>query len=73
MRKGEIEMDNIYQRISKVMQDVQYLAKDDMVVTNTKTGAGYKAITEEKVTTAVREALIRHGIVIVPIEQLRKY
>lgn len=62
-------MDNIFQKISKVMEDVKYLAKDDMVVTNTKTGAGYKAITEEKVTTAVREALIRHGIVIVPIEQ----
>lgn len=62
-------MDNIFQKISKVMEDVKYLAKDDMVVTNTRTGAGYKAITEEKVTTAVREALIRHGIVIVPIEQ----
>lgn len=62
-------MDNIFQKINKVMADVRYLAKDDMVVTNTKTGAGYKAITEEKVTTAVREAMIRHGIVIVPIEQ----
>lgn len=62
-------MDNIFQKISKVMDDVKYLAKDDIVVTNTKTGAGYKAITEEKVTTAVREALIRHGIVIIPIEQ----
>lgn len=61
-------MDNVFQRISKVMSDVEYLAKDDMVVTNAKTGAGYKAISEEKVTNEVRKALIKHGLVIVPVE-----
>ena len=61
-------MDNVFQRISKVMSDVEYLAKDDMVVTNTKTGAGYKAISEEKVTNEVRKALIKYGLVIIPVE-----
>lgn len=61
-------MDNVFQRISKVMSDVEYLAKDDMVVTNAKTGAGYKAISEEKVTNEVRKALIKHGLVIIPVE-----
>ena len=56
---------NVYEKIHAVMQDVEYLQKDDTV------GEGrssYKAITEEKVTTAVRAALVKHGLVIVPVE-----
>lgn len=60
-------MENVYQRISKVMQEVQYLGKDDMVVTNAYSGAGYKAISEEKVTTEIRKSLIKNGLVIIPI------
>lgn len=60
-------MDNVYQRISKVMQEVQYLGKDDIVVTNAYSGAGYKAISEEKVTTEIRKSLIKNGLVIIPI------
>ena len=57
---------NIYQRIAEVMKEVQYLAKDDSIeFKSTK----YKAISEEKVTVAVRESLVKNGIVIVPIEQ----
>lgn len=57
---------NIYQKIAAVMQDVQYLCKDDRVeFGNTK----YKAISEEKVTSTVRESLIKNGIVIIPVEQ----
>ena len=65
-------MDNIFQKISKVMNDVKYLMKDDKVVTNAKTGASYKAITEEKVTSELRKAMIKHGIVIIPIEMETK-
>jgi len=57
---------NIYQRISAVMKDIEYLAKDDEVSTGK---SSYRAVTEEKVTSAVRAALIKHGIVIVPVEQ----
>lgn len=54
---------NIYEKIHAIMQEVEYLQKDDTV------GYGrssYKAITEEKVTRAVREAMVKHGVVIVP-------
>ena len=54
---------NIYQKINEVMKNVEYLSKDDKVeFGNTK----YKAISEEKVTTAVREQLVKQGIAIVP-------
>lgn len=57
---------NIFQRISAVMQDVQYLAKDDQIeFGKTK----YRAISEEKVTTTIRKSLITHGVVIVPVKQ----
>lgn len=57
---------NLYQRINKVMDDVQYLQKDDRVGSGTY---AYKAISIEKVTEAVREAMVRHGLVILPVEQ----
>lgn len=59
-------MENIYQKISKIMQQVKYLQKDDDV--STGKASSYKAITEEKVTTEVRKAMIENGVVIIPIE-----
>ena len=60
---------NIFQKISAVMKDVQYLCKDDRI----EFGATkYRAISEEKVTSTVRESLIKNGIVIIPIEQSHK-
>lgn len=57
----------LYQKISNVMQDVDYLQKDDQIdFGKTK----YKAISEEKVTSTVRESLIKNGLVIFPIEQI---
>lgn len=57
---------NIYQKINEVMKSIEYLTKDDQVAFgNTK----YKAISEEKVTTAVREQLVKQGIVIIPVQQ----
>lgn len=60
---------NVYEKIAEVMKDVTYLAKDGFVETGK--GKGYKAITEEKVTSTVRESLIKHGLVIVPVAQSR--
>ncbi|WP_462385214.1 ERF family protein [Intestinibacillus massiliensis] len=58
---------NVYQRIAAVMQDVQYLAKDDQVsFGQTK----YKAISEEKVTRTVRESLVKNGLVVIPVSQV---
>lgn len=60
------ESRNLWQRISAVMNDIRYLAKDDRVKFGT---TDYKAISEEKVTSTVRESLVRNGLVIVPVEQ----
>lgn len=54
---------NIYQRIQSVMQDIQYLTKDDQVSFGT---TKYKAISEEKVTTTVRASMIKNGLVMYP-------
>lgn len=54
---------NIYQKIKAVMQDIQYLAKDDQVSFGT---TKYKAISEEKVTTTVRASMIKNGLVMYP-------
>ena len=57
---------NIYQKILSIMQEVQYLQKDDRVeFGSTK----YQALSEEKVTTILREQLIKHGLVVYPIRQ----
>lgn len=60
---------NVYQKIAEVMKDIDYLQKDDRVETGG--GKGYKAISEEKVTSTVRKSLIKNGLVIVPVEQNR--
>lgn len=60
---------NVYQKIHQVMQSVQYLSKDDKVEFG-KTN--YKAISEEKVTSAVRAALVDSGLVILPVSQSRE-
>lgn len=57
---------NIFEKISEVMKRIEYLTKDDKVEFN---NIKYKAISEEKVTTTVRKALIEVGIVIVPVVQ----
>lgn len=57
---------NIFQKISEVMKAIEYLTKDDKVEFGT---TKYKAISEEKVTTAVRKELVKQGVVIIPIMQ----
>lgn len=58
---------NLYQRISAVMKDVEYLKKDKAVSTG---GTGsYQALSEETVTKNVRDSMIRHGLVILPVSQ----
>lgn len=57
---------NLHQKIIQVMKNVERLAKDKDVSMG---GAGnYKAITEFKVTSVLRDELINYGITIVPIE-----
>ena len=57
---------NIYEKISAIMQDVKYLAKDDHV----KFGqTSYKALSEEKVTSIMRAELMKYKLVVFPVEQ----
>lgn len=60
---------NVHEKILEVMKRVQYLAKDDQVEFKS---TRYKAISEEKVTTAMRKALIEVGLVVYPVEQHRE-
>lgn len=60
------ETKNLYQKISQVMKDIQYLSKDDRIKFKE---TDYKAMSEEKVTSTVRESLINNGLVIIPFEQ----
>lgn len=62
------EKKNVYQKIAEVMKEVQYLSKDDTVEFKT---TKYKGISEEKVTMAVRKAMLQVGLVIIPVEQIR--
>lgn len=57
---------NIYEKIAAVMQDVQYLAKDDNVSFGQ---TNYKALSEEKVTVIMRSAMMKHRLVVFPVEQ----
>ena len=54
---------NIYHRINEVRKAIGYVQKDKAVSTG---GGSYKAVTHDAVTGMVREALIKHGVVIVP-------
>ena len=59
----------LYQKILNVYKAVDYLQKDDHV----KFGqTNYKAISEEKVTSTVRAALVENGLIVFPIEQEHK-
>lgn len=57
---------NLYQKIHAVMQDVEYLKKDDKISFG---NTNYKAISEEKVTSTIRDSLIKNKLVILPVEQ----
>jgi len=56
----------LVKKILAVMGKVQYLKKDDAV----KFGAtSYKAMSEEKVTSIMHEALVENGIIVYPVAQ----
>lgn len=59
---------NLYEKINAVMNKIEYLSKDATVSLGSNKGV-YKAISEEKVTSAVREALIEFKLVILPVER----
>lgn len=52
---------NIYQRINEVRKKIEYLKKEKQV-------QGYKVITHDEVTGALRDHLIEFGVIVVPRE-----
>lgn len=52
---------NIYQRINKVMEEVNYVVKEDKKVNN-----AYRFVSHDKVTAVLHGPLTKHGIVFVP-------
>jgi len=64
IRVEEIKKMNLYEKIQCIMNSINYLQKDDKVSFG---NTNYKAISEEKVTLSVRQAMIRFGVVILPV------
>jgi len=52
---------NIYQRINEIRKEVEYLKKEKAV-------QGYKVVTHDQVTGALREFFIKYGVIVVPNE-----
>lgn len=62
----EIKKMNLWEKISAISSEIEYLKKDDLVGTGK---SSYKAISIEKVMTSVSEKMCKYGIVIYPVEQ----
>jgi hypothetical protein len=57
---------NLHQKILQIMREVQRIQKDDHVEFKT---TKYKALSEEKVTSIMREKMIDYSLVVYPIKQ----
>jgi len=57
----------IYEKMLEIMNNVQYLAKDDKVQFNQ---TSYRALSEEKVTSIMRQQLTKYKLVVYPISQI---
>jgi hypothetical protein len=62
--------ESLYQKIFNVMNAIGYLEKDIKVQFN---NTNYKALSEEKVTSAVRKELLKNRLVILPMEIIHNY
>jgi len=55
---------NLHERIHAIMSEVEYLKKDDTIAFgNTK----YTAMSEEKVTSTLRQYMVKYGVVMLPV------
>lgn len=58
-------MATVYEKILNIMNEVGYLNKDGFVETGK--GKGYKALTDEKVLTAIRPVMVKHRLIMLPV------
>lgn len=59
-------MDNVYKRMSAVMEEIPYLRRDS-------DQGEYWILTDESATSAVRAALIKYGLLMYPIAIHREH
>lgn len=57
---------SIYEKILAIMQDVNHIQKDDTV---SYKSTNYKALSEEKVTSIMREKMIEQKLIVFPVKQ----
>lgn len=57
---------SVYEKMLNVMSKVGYLNKDGFV--ETSKGKGYKALTDEKVLTAIRPVLVEERLLMLPVK-----
>ena len=57
---------NIYEKMAKIMEDVEYISKDDHVKYK---DVNYKGLSEEKITRVMRAEFVKHGLVVFPVKQ----
>ena len=62
----EIKVMNLWEKISQISSEIEYLKKDDVVGTGNNS---YKAISIEKVMESVSQKMCKYGVVIYPIKQ----
>ena len=62
----EIKKLNLFEKISNISSEVEYLQKDDKVGFGSNS---YRAISIEKVVTSVAEKMVKYGVVIFPSKQ----
>lgn len=58
---------NIYEKLANIWKNVQRMAKDDKVEFG-KTA--YKALSEEKVTSIMRQQMVEQGLIVYPVEMV---
>jgi len=56
---------SLHQKILAIMTEVDYLQKDEKIKFNS---GSYNVISEEKVTTIIRQQLIKHSLIILPVK-----
>lgn len=63
----EVKPKGLHAKILAVMNEVNYIQKDMRVPVG---GSGYKAVSETKITSVVRQSMIRHQLTLLPIHQV---
>lgn len=59
---------NVWEKVAQISSEIEYIQKDSMV--QTSKGVGYKAVSIEKVMSAVSKKMSSYGLVIYPVSEI---